>query len=110
MYVRTRVFHKYYKQFTLRNKCFQYTLLTISCSVTSKLHIDKFTKAATKQLRVAIRVAIGGDDGAVRRFRRRWTLLQVSAAAKECVNFITTQQRQFNTVCDLMRVFVKFKG
>jgi hypothetical protein len=56
-----------------------------------KLPIDIFTKAALKhQLRVATRVVIGEDDGIVRRFRRRWTLLQVSAAVKECVNFITT--------------------
>jgi hypothetical protein len=35
-----------------------------------------------QRLRVATSVAIGGDDGTVRRYRRRWTLLQVSAAAK----------------------------
>ena len=56
-----------------------------------KVPIDIFTTAAMKQqLRVATRVAIGEDDRSVRRFRRPWTLLQVSAAAKECVNFITT--------------------
>jgi hypothetical protein len=56
--------------------------LKLVVPVKVKFHIDKFTKAAMKhQLRVAARVAVGGDDGTVRRYRRRWTLSQVSAAA-----------------------------
>ena len=56
-----------------------------------KLDFDKFTRAEMRQvLRVATRAAVGGDDGAVRHYRRRWTLLQVSAAAKN-VSFSLTR-------------------